>query len=78
MDPELGTHSSVVEMFRADQMLWLKNAITRLSGWMDDPRILGTSELRVAEGKREVMDMVTSNSLNLYPSLISVLGILFL
>lgn len=59
-------------------MLWLKNAITHLSGWMDDPLILGTSELRVAEGKRQVMNMVTSSSLCLYPSLISVLGILFL
>lgn len=49
-------------------MLGLKNAITHLSRRMDDPRILVTSELRVAEGKKEVMDMVTSSSVCLYPS----------
>lgn len=65
-------------MFEKDQMLWLRNAITQLSGWMDDGLVLGTSELRVAEGKRQVMNMVTSNSLSLYPSLISLLGIVFL
>lgn len=45
-------------------MLWLKNAIAHLSGCMDDGLVLGTSQLRVAKGKRQVMNMVTSNSLS--------------
>lgn len=58
-------------------MLGLKNAITHLSGRTDDDLVVGTSELRAAEGERQVMNMVTSDSLCLFPSLISLLGVLF-
>lgn len=64
-------------MFKKDLMLGLKNAITHLSGRTDDDLVVGTSELRAAEGERQVMNIVTSDSLCLFPHLISSLGVLF-
>lgn len=64
-------------MFTKGQMLGLKNAITHLSGRTDDDLVMGTSKLRAAEGERQVMNMVTSDSLCLFRSLISLLAVLF-
>lgn len=59
-DPVVYLHRSTVKMF---QKPWCRGSRMQLHTYQDDDLVWGISKLRVAEGKRQVMNLVTSSSL---------------